>query len=110
MKNYVQDGETITLVAPYALASGDGALVGSFFVIAANAAANGATFEGKTNGVYAITALSTDTGTVGTKVYWDNTNKRITTTAAGNSLVGALTVAKANGETTATVRLNGITI
>lgn len=110
MKNYVQDGETITLVAPAALASGDGVLVGGFFGIAANAAASGANVEVKLNGVYQITALSTDTGAVGTKVYWDNTNKRITTTASGNSLVGALTVAKANGDTTATVRLNGVAI
>lgn len=110
MKNYVQDGETITLVAPAALASGDGVLVGSFFGVAANAAASGANVEVKLNGVYQITALSTDTGAVGAKVYWDNTNKRITTTASGNSLVGALTAAKANGDTTATVRLNGVAI
>ena len=29
MKNYVQPGNTITLTAPYAVASGDGLLVGS---------------------------------------------------------------------------------
>ena len=110
MKNFVQDGETITVTAPYAVASGDGALVGSFFGIACNAAANAAPLELKLNGVFAITALSTDTGSLGAKVYWDNTNKRITTTASGNSLVGALTVAKLAAETTATVRLSGIAI
>ena len=33
MKNYVQPGNTITLTAPYAIASGDGLLVGSIFGI-----------------------------------------------------------------------------
>ena len=110
MKNYKQAGDIITVAAPYALASGDGALVGSLFGVATNAAANGASVELKTTGVFDLTALSTDTGTVGTKVYWDNTNKRITTTASGNSLVGVITVAKANGDATASVRLNGISI
>lgn len=110
MKNHVQPGDTITLAAPYAVSSGGAALVGGFFGIAVTDLANAEVGEFALDGVYSITALGTDTGSVGAKVYWDNTNKRITTTASGNSLVGALTVAKASGETTATVRLNGITI
>jgi predicted RecA/RadA family phage recombinase len=110
MKNYVQDGETITLPAPYAVASGDGLLVGAIFGVAANAAANGANVETKINGVFELTTLSTDTATAGTKAYWDNTNKRVTTTASGNSLIGVFTVAKTNGQTTSFVRLNGISI
>ncbi len=39
MKNYVQPGNAITLTAPYAVASGDGLLVGSIFGVAAGAAA-----------------------------------------------------------------------
>ena len=48
MKNYVQPGNTITLTAPYAVASGDGLLVGSIFGIAAGAAAalGGVFFDG----------------------------------------------------------------
>ena len=110
MRNYIQEGDAITVAAPYQVASGDGMLVGSLFGIAATAAANGATVEMQTVGVHEITALNTDTGSIGANVYWDNTNKRITTTASGNSLVGALTVAKTNGQTTATVRLNGVTV
>lgn len=107
MKNYVQEGKTLTLTAPYAVGSGDGALVGSFFGVAVATYANAAEGEFVTQGVFDLTALNTDTGSVGTKVYWDNTNKRVTTTSAGNTLIGALTKAKANGETTARVRLNG---
>lgn len=107
MKNFVQAGDVITVAAPYAVTSGDGALVGALFGIAATTAANGAQVELKTNGVFDITALNTDTGSVGTKVYWDNTNKRITTTVGSNTLVGVLAGAKANGDTTARVRLDG---
>lgn len=107
MKNYVQSPDSITLAAPYDVVSGAGALVGSLFGIALDGALSGAEVVLKTTGVFDITALNTDTGSVGTKVYWDNTNKRITTTVGSNTLVGVLVKAKANGDTTARVRLNG---
>jgi len=109
MKNYVQPGDTITVTAPYALSAGDGCLVGVLFGIACGTYLNGATdAEIKTEGVFDITALSTDTASGATLVaaYWDNTNKRITTTSAGNTKVGVITKAKINGDTTARVRLN----
>lgn len=110
MKNFVQCGDTVTMTAPYAVASGGGFLVGALFAVAAYAAASGATVEGVTEGVFDLTALSTDTATVGAKAYWDDTNKRITTAASGNSLVGVFLLAKANGDTAARVRLNSISV
>lgn len=110
MRNYVQSGDTLPFTAPYALLSGDGLQVGTLFAVAANAAANAAQVEGKLTGVFDITALSTDTGAVGTKVYWDNTNRRVTVTAGSNMFIGALAGAKANGEATARVRLNGVSV
>lgn len=110
MINFIQPGDILDLAAPYAVAAGDGLLVGSIFAVATSAAANGAAVRAITEGVFALTTLSTDTGSVGAKMYWDNTNKRLTTTSAGNTLIGALTVAKASGETTSTVRLNGTVV
>lgn len=110
MKNFVQEGDVITVAAPYALASGDGALVGSLFGVATNAAASGATVEIVLEGVVTLKALGTDTGSVGAKMYWDNTAKQLTATATANSLVGALTVAKTAGQTTATIRLNAVSV
>ncbi len=110
MKNYLQEGDVITVAAPYALASGDGALVGSLFGVATNAAANGANVELLIEGVVKLTTLSTDTGTVGTKMYWDNTNKRATITATSNSLIGVLVAAKGAGETVSTIRLNAVSV
>lgn len=105
MKNYVQDGDTITLPAPYAVTSGQGALIGALFGVANNTAASGDDCEFDVEGVFDITALSTDTATVGAKLYWDNTNKRLTTTASGNTLVGVAVAAKAASATTARIRL-----
>jgi predicted RecA/RadA family phage recombinase len=108
MKNFVQPGDTLTVTAPYDVASGAGMLVGLIFVVAAFAALSGAQVEGVTKGVFDLTALSADTATVGAAIYWDNTNKRCTTTSSGNTKIGVATQAKANGDTTVRVRLNGV--
>jgi len=52
MKNFVQPGNTITLTAPYAVASGDGLLVGSIFGIAAGDAALGEPVETALVGIF----------------------------------------------------------
>lgn len=107
MKNFVQTGDVLDLAAPYAVSSGDGALVGGVFGVAVGTLGNGETGAFRRVGVHKITALGTDVIAQGAKVYWDNTNKRITSTASGNTLVGAAVAAKANGETTCTVLLDG---
>lgn len=109
MKNYVQDGDTLTLTAPYAVASGGGAKIGTnIFGVAAGDVANGAKGEFVTKGVFDLTALSTDTGTADTIWYWDDTNKRVTTTSTSNLKIGVGINTKASGETTARVRLNAV--
>ena len=109
MKNYVQKGETLTLVAPYAVNSGGGALVGSIFGVASADYASGAEGEFQICGVFDMTR-ETGAGTawaVGNLIYWDNTNKRTTKTASGNKLIGVAVKATADGDATGRVRLNG---
>lgn len=109
MKNYVQKGETLTLVAPYAISSGGGALVGSIFGVAAADVAGGAEGEFQVEGVFDL-GRETGGGTawsVGDLVYWDNTNKRTTKTSTGNKLIGVAVKAAADGDATGRVRLNG---
>jgi predicted RecA/RadA family phage recombinase len=108
MKNFVQDGRALTLTAPYAVLSGGGAKVGGIFGVAITSVATGEDGEFHVVGVYDLTALGTDTATVGAAAYWDDTNKRVTTTVGGNLKIGAFTQAKLNGDTTARVRLNGV--
>lgn len=107
-KNFIQPGDTITLTAPYAVASGDGLLVGSIFGIATGTAALGESVEAALVGVFDIAKVGSQAWTVGAKVYWDNTNKRTTTVATDNTLIGAATEAAAGGagDTVGRVRLN----
>lgn len=108
MKNFVQTGEVVTVIAPYALSSGMGVLVGSLFGVATRDAALGTPVDIKRRGGFDITALVTDAATTGTKVYWDPVNKRVTTSSAGNTLVGCLAMDKTGADNTARVLLDGV--
>lgn len=110
MRNYVFEGQTLTVTAPYAVTSGQGVQVGAaLFGVAAFDAAISTSVEVAMSGVFDLTALATDTAAVGAVLYWDNTNRRLTTTATSNLYVGYAVAAKANGDTTARVRLSGHT-
>lgn len=108
MKNKVQKGGVISVVAPYAVTSGQGVLVGALFGVATSDAASGAVIEIDRTGVFDITALTADVGAQGAKIYWDNTNRRLTVTVGTNALVGCLTAAKGGSDTTARVLLDGV--
>ena len=109
MKTYVQPGNTITLTAPYAVASGDGLLVGSIFGVAAGTAALGEAVEAALNGVYDLKKVASQAWAAGDKVYWDNTAKEATKTTTSNTLIGVAVVAVAGGagDVVGRVRLNG---
>ena len=110
MKNYLQHGDRITVIAAAAIASGAGVLSGDTFGVATHAVANGAPLELQLVGVFTLPAVGANTGAAGAKVYWDSAAGNITTTVASNKLVGVLAAAKANGEATAVVRLNGVSV
>jgi len=105
IETFEQPGDVVTLVAPYDVTGGDGLLVGIIFGIAAYQVASGTPVETCTTGVFRINALSTDVGAQGAAVYWDNTNRRVTTSSSGNTAIGALVVAKQNGSAVAVVRV-----
>src|SRR5690242_15868780 len=110
MKNFVQAGDTITVPAPYDRSSGQGAKVGQIFGVCTGHALSGADVALKTSGVFDLTKAGSQAWTVGALVYWDDTNKRCTTVATGNLLIGAAVAAVDNaaGSTTGRVRLNGV--
>lgn len=107
MKNYVQPGENITLAAPYDVASGAGALVGSIFGVAQGAALSGADVVLVRRGVYELAKTSAQAWTVGAKIYWDDSAKVCTTVSTSNTLIGAAAAAAANPSATGTVLLDG---
>ena len=106
MTNEVQRGRVITLTAPYAVASGAGALVGSIFGVAAAAYANGATGEFQLEGVFTLLKTSALAIAVGDLIYWDDTAKVVNKTNT-NKLIGVAVSAAANPSATVNVRLNG---
>ena len=109
MKNFVQPGDTITLAAPYAVASDDGLLVGSIFGIACGDAAAGDTVEAALVGVFDLKKVTLQAWLPGDKIYWDNTNKETTKTTTNNTLVGVAieAVGGSPSEVIGRVRLNG---
>lgn len=107
MKNFVQLGDVITLVAPYQRNSGEGALVGSVFGVATTSVDNAVSAEFAIAGVFDLAKTSAQAWTQGQKVYWDNTNKRCDSDSTVGPLIGIATEAAANPSSTGKVRLNG---
>tara|TARA_R110002124_G_scaffold173690_4_gene341334 strand:- start:24953 stop:25414 length:462 start_codon:yes stop_codon:yes gene_type:complete len=109
MKNFIQPGETLDLLAPSGgVTSGLGYLIGALFVVAAVTAAEGETFAGARTGVFdldATTHASTQAFAAGDPVYWNDTTKKVTATATGNQIIGFAVEAKESTAATAKVLL-----
>jgi predicted RecA/RadA family phage recombinase len=107
--NFIQEGNVLTLAAPYARNSGQAALVGTgLFGVALTDLANGESGAFKTQGVVTLAKVTAqEWATIGLPIYWDNSDKLLTTTSGGNTLVGYNTAAAANPSATGTIRLLG---
>lgn len=107
MKNYVQDGKILTVIAPYAVTSGAGVQIGAaLFGVACFAAAQDEELEISTERVYGIKKKTTDVMTAGAKLYWDNTNKELTVTVGTNLYAGLCVKDAGNGATTVNIKIN----
>lgn len=108
--NYVQPGETLTLIAPAGgVVSGLGYVIGSLFVVALTTAAAGATFTGRTEGVFRMTKAthaSTKAFTAGEAIFWDNTTKVWDKTATGFFQIGVAVEAAASTSNVVLVEIN----
>lgn len=105
-RNFVQDGDTLTLVAPYDRLSGQGALVGVLFGVSLNDVASGAESEFGLEGVWDLDKVSAQAWTQGQKIYWDDTAKLATTVSTSNKLIGAAVLTAANPSDVGRVLLN----
>lgn len=108
-RNYVQPGETVTIpAAPYAVASGGGVKVGALIGIALADAASGAPVEVRRVGVFDVTKAPGEAWVAWTtKIYWDDTNRRFTSTATNNTLVGVAAQSQASADTVGRALLTG---
>lgn len=104
MKNQVSSGDRINVTTPSGgLTAGVGALIGALFGVALNTTVQGDPNVLLRGGEFDLAKEGAGSGqawTVGLVLYWDNTNKRLTTTASGNTKVALATEA---ATTTATV-------
>ena len=107
MNNFIQKGDTLTLVAPYNIASGDGMLVGKIFAVAMMSALQGAEVEGCRTGVYALKKKAAQAWTQGIPVYWDDTNKQCDTTSTVGIQIGFAANTASNPSDTGDVVLMG---
>ena len=104
MKNFVHQGLSLTLTAPYAVLSGGGLLVGKIFAVACQDADISTSVEARAQGVF---DLDKDASVFaqGADVYWDNSAKVVTSTPASNPVIGQAEVAAVTGDSTVRVRL-----
>lgn len=103
MKNYVQPGDVITVIAPYNVSAGDGVHLLTLFGVAVSDAAQGSPVPIKTTGVFDLPKEATDTFGVGNDVYWHPDLRRCVDAPGipiGHSLAEA-----GDGTTTIRVRL-----
>ena len=106
MKNFIQPGRVIPVIAPYDVLSGAGAQVGTLFGIACHDALAGAPLELATEGVFEHPKTSAQAWTQGAAIYWDDTNKVFTTAVSTNLRVGSAVEAAANPSGMGKVRLS----
>ena len=107
MNNYKSSGQTVTLAAPADVDAGAGVLAGAIFGIAQNDALTGEPLVLVRTGVVTHAKTSAQAWTEGQKIYWDASNKVFSSTASGNTLVGAAVAVAANPSATGLVLLDG---
>lgn len=109
MKNYVQEGETLTLTAPVGgCVSGSAYKIGRFFGVAQGDADAGDPVDLALVGVFDL-AKAGEAVAEGDPAYWDTVALALTKTAGAtaSTLVGAFAAAALIGDATAPVRLSG---
>lgn len=107
MKNYVQEGKRLTHTAAATIVSGQPVLVGKRLGIATTDIASGEKGSLAMCGVFTVTKLQSAVFAQGDDGYWDNTNSRVTTVSAGNTLAGYAHSAAGSGVVTMELNLNG---
>lgn len=104
MKNFIQPGNAIDVTATADIASGELVVVGQLAGVATTSALSGEKVAICIDGVYELPKGSA-TLAAGAKVYYDDTNNVVASTATGNTFIGYATQAAATGDSSAMVLL-----
>lgn len=105
--NYVGEGNVIKVTLTAAQASGQALLIGTLLGVAITAGNTGDTINFAIEEAFTLPKVAATAITQGAALYWDNAAKNLTTTAAGNTLVGTALAAAAAADTTVLIKLKG---
>ena len=105
MKNFIQEGKTITITAPAAVTSGQYVTVGAIRGVAAYDAASGEPVEVATEGVFSLPKATAEDIAAGDVVYWNGTACTKTPGTGSKPLVGVAVKAAGSGVATVDVKL-----
>lgn len=106
MKNFVQRGDTLTLIPAANVAAGAGYLFGAgLFGVAAADVASGSPGEFVTEGVVTIAKTSALAIDVGDRVFWAPGSSAVNKTSAAQVCVGVAVAAAANPSSTVKIKL-----
>jgi predicted RecA/RadA family phage recombinase len=112
MKNHIQPGRTITVVAPAGgLLSGQPVVIGALFGVAAYDAPAGTNAEIETEGVFALPKPNSIVAfTQGESVYFDTATSLLKKSATGFYKIGVATEPAAATDSVVRVRLDGVSL
>ena len=103
---FIQEGKYIDHTPVGALASGDVVVQGDLVGVTLRPIAAGELGSLAVDCVFDFTKKTGVAYTVGTILYWDDTNNVVTTTSAGNKSIGKVVRAAASADTTVRIRLS----
>ncbi len=103
---FVHAGDLIDFTAAAAVAVGDVIVQGDLVGIVDRGLAIGEQGSLVVKGVLDFAKLTNVAYTVGTILYWDDTNNVVTTTATGNKVIGKVVRAAATTDPTVRIRMS----
>ena len=107
MKNFVQAGSAITVIAAAPASSGAVVKLGNLIGVAQGSAATGEELVLATYGVFDLPKVAADVLAVGDPVYWRSSDGLVTGVATGNSKIGVAVSDAGDPSASVRVRLNG---
>jgi predicted RecA/RadA family phage recombinase len=106
MKNFILEGDTLTVPAPTGgVVSGGLVIIGLLIGVATTTQPQGAPVAVKTRGVFEFPKVSAQAWAQGQAIYWDPAANNATTSSTSTTLIGYATEVAANPSAVGRVRL-----